>query len=67
MSDFPETPPAEWNLDEWEQALTIHVGDAHACEACGNLVMVTRGGVGIMELSCCGKPMKKLGATEGQS
>jgi hypothetical protein len=67
MSDFPETPPPEWDLDEWAKALTIHVGVAYACEECGNLVMVTRGGVGIMELSCCHKPMKKLKPAGGRS
>jgi desulfoferrodoxin-like iron-binding protein len=65
MSDFPERPPAEWDLENWEQALTIHVGTAYACKACGNLVMVTRGGVGVMELNCCGQPMQKVQPTEG--
>ena len=60
MSEFPETPPTDWNLGEWEQALTIHVGEAYLCRDCGNVVMVTRGGVGIMDLKCCGKPMEKV-------
>ena len=58
--DYPETPPPEWDLKEWEKTLTIHVGTAYGCRTCGNLVMVTRGGVGVMELICCGKPMTKL-------
>ena len=56
----PETPPPEWDLGDWEAALTINVGTAYACRECGNLVMVTRGGVGVMELVCCGKPMEKI-------
>jgi len=58
--DAPETPPSEWNLGEWEQALTIEVGAAYVCRVCNNLVMVTRGGVGVMELVCCGRPMERL-------
>ena len=60
MADFPETAPPEWNLGDWEDDLTIEVGDAYLCRECGNLVMVTRGGVGIMELNCCGKLMEKV-------
>ena len=59
MTDFPETPRPEWDLGEWENVLTINVGTAYVCRQCHNLVMVTRGGVGIMELICCGKPMEK--------
>lgn len=65
MAKFPETPPPEWGLDEWEEALTIHVGASFVCRACGNVVMVTRGGVGIMELICCGKPMQQRTAPAG--
>ncbi len=56
----PVTPPAEWNLAEWEQHLTIAVGTAYVCRTCGNLVMITRGGVGMMELICCGKAMEQI-------
>ena len=62
MSKLPDEVPAEWNLSEWEQALTIHVGEAYACRKCGNVVMVTRGGVGVMELVCCGSPMERVAA-----
>jgi desulfoferrodoxin-like iron-binding protein len=65
MSDYPETPPSEWDLAGWEGALTINVGTSYACKACGNLVMVTRGGVGVMELNCCGQPMQKVQASGG--
>ena len=60
---LPETPPPEWNLEEWESALTIHVGTTYACRECGNLVIVTKGGVGVMEMTCCGKPMEKCAAS----
>ena len=61
MAKYPEAPPPEWNLGEWEEALTIHVGQAYACRRCDNLVMITRGGVGVVELACCGRPMEKVG------
>jgi hypothetical protein len=61
MADQPEMPPADWNLGDWESALTIKVGQAYACRECENLVMVTRGGVGIIQLHCCGKPMECVG------
>ena len=60
MATHPETPPADWNLGEWESALTIHVGTAYVCRHCENVVMVTRGGVGMLNLVCCGKPMEKV-------
>jgi desulfoferrodoxin-like iron-binding protein len=55
----PETR-GDWTLDDWERALTLRVGQAYVCRACGNLVMVTRGGVGVLDLRCCGKPMEKV-------
>jgi len=60
MDKFPETPPPEWDLGDWEEVLTINVGAAYACRKCKNLVMVTRGGVGIMELVCCGRLMERV-------
>ena len=60
MADVPETAPADWDLGEWEARLTIEVGAAYVCRKCQNLVMVTRGGVGVMELICCGEPMEKV-------
>ena len=64
MSDRPETPPPDWDLDDWEQALTIHVGSTYVCRVCGNVVMVTRGGLGIMDLQCCGKAMEAVQANQ---
>ncbi|MHC4914967.1 MAG: hypothetical protein ACYTGB_05695 [Planctomycetota bacterium] len=60
MNDEPESPPPEWNLGEGEQVLTIHVGTVYGCRKCGNLVAVTRGGVGTLELVCCRQPMAKI-------
>jgi hypothetical protein len=68
MTDNPENIVPEWDLGDWEKALTIHVGTTYACRRCGNLAMVTKGGVGIMDMVCCGKQMEKLDslrATEG--
>jgi hypothetical protein len=61
---FPESAPADWNLGDWEKALTLHVGTVYACRECGNLAIVTRGGLGVMEMVCCGKPMKKVDPAE---
>lgn len=52
--------PPEWDLGDWEKVLTINVGTAYACRECHNLVMITRGGIGLMQLTCCGKPMVKM-------
>ncbi len=66
MTRHPEQPPSDWNLGEWEDALTINVGTTYACRECGNLVMVTKGGVGVMELVCCGKPMEEVKLQDGK-
>lgn len=59
MSQKEELVP-DWDREEWEQALTIEVGTSYLCRACGNIVMVTHGGVGVMELICCGAPMERI-------
>ncbi|HDZ20378.1 hypothetical protein LCGC14_0397680 [marine sediment metagenome] len=64
MNPQPESPPPQWDLDDWEEALTIHVGVSYVCRDCGNVVMVTRGGVGILDLRCCGKPMEQVALPE---
>jgi len=56
----------DWTLDDWEKALTLRVGLAYACRDCGNLVMVTRGGVGVLDLKCCGKPMAQVQPRAGK-
>jgi desulfoferrodoxin-like iron-binding protein len=52
--------PLDADLAGWEQALAIEVGTSYLCRTCGNVVMVTRGGVGVMELVCCGVPMERI-------
>ncbi len=51
---------SDWDLKDWENALTINVGTAYVCRDCENLVMVTRGGVGVLDLQCCGKKMERV-------
>jgi desulfoferrodoxin-like iron-binding protein len=65
MSDFESTPAPEYDLGQWEAALTIHVGEGYVCRTCGQVVMVTHGGVGSMELVCCGRSMQKLSPAAG--
>ena len=60
MDDTPTTPPSDWGLGDWESALTIRVGTTYVCRQCENIVMVTRGGVGVLELVCCGEPMEEI-------
>ena len=60
MSEYPETAPPDWDLGDWERVLTIKVGSAYVCRICQNLVMVTRGGVGNLELICCGQQMEEV-------
>ena len=62
MSDINENDvrEARWDLGDWEEALTINVGSSYCCRICGNLVMVTRGGVGVLQLSCCEEAMQKV-------
>jgi len=48
----------EWELEAWEKAFTINVGRAYVCRECDNLVMVTKGGVGSLDLKCCNKQME---------
>lgn len=50
----------EWSVTEWEQAWTIKVGRAYVCDECGTMVMVTKGGVGVLEPRCCDRPMKAV-------
>lgn len=59
MSDEVENSAADWGLGDWEQALTIKVGTTYVCGLCGNVAMVTRSGVGMMEMTCCGQAMER--------
>jgi hypothetical protein len=60
MQDDYQSTNQAWELEQWEKALSIHVGTAWVCRECENLVMVTRGGTGVMELTCCGSPMERV-------
>lgn len=60
MNNLNGASQSDWDLADWERALTIHVGTAYLCRSCENLVMVTRGGVGVLDLKCCGKTMNKV-------
>lgn len=62
MARLPEEAPADWDLGDWEKELTINVGTAYVCRRCQNIVMVTRGGIGVLELDCCGGAMEKVAA-----
>lgn len=65
-NDDPKDAMADYSLDDWEKALTINVGACYVCRLCGNRVMVTRGGVGVLDLVCCGKSMEKASAAGGR-
>ncbi len=51
---------SEWTHEEWERAWNIKVGTAHACEKCGNMIMITKGGIGTLEPYCCGELMTSV-------
>ena len=54
----------EWSVDEWTSEWTIRVGSAYACSTCGSMLMVTKGGVGVLEPKCCGAEMKQVETDE---
>ncbi|MEE8185471.1 MAG: hypothetical protein V3T96_03610 [Thermodesulfobacteriota bacterium] len=60
MNSNDNFPEPEWTVEEWTEAWTIRVGKAYACLVCGNMVMVTKGGVGVMEPRCCDKEMEEV-------
>ncbi len=51
---------SEWTHEEWEQGWHLNVGSAYACSKCGNMIMITKGGVGTLEPYCCEQLMKPL-------
>ncbi len=59
-NDEPKDAMADYSLDDWEKALTMEVGACFVCHLCDNRVMVTRGGVGVLDLVCCGHTMEKI-------
>jgi hypothetical protein len=60
MNGSDNFPGPEWSVEEWTEAWTIRVGKAYACLVCGNMVMVIKGGIGVMEPKCCGKEMREV-------
>jgi hypothetical protein len=50
----------DWTTDEWLKAWTVRVGKAYRCLECDTLVMSVKGGVGVLEPLCCGKPMQAI-------
>ncbi|MEE8574212.1 MAG: hypothetical protein V3T30_02265, partial [Thermodesulfobacteriota bacterium] len=50
-------PEYEWTVEEWTDAWNIRVGSAYACKKCGSMIIVTKGGVGVLEPNCCGVEM----------
>ena len=65
MDGKPVTTSPEWDLEDWEKAYTIHVGTIYACRTCKNLVMITRSGIGVLEMNCCGKSMEQMMPSSG--
>jgi desulfoferrodoxin-like iron-binding protein len=59
-----EYSEAEWGQEEWKKAWNVRVGKAYGCEKCGAMVMVTKGGTGVLELACCGQPMVEIEARD---
>jgi hypothetical protein len=59
MSDVSEKKFSndEWSVSEWSEAWHISVGKAYACNECGTMIMVTKGGIGSLEPICCKKTM----------
>ncbi|HLA50827.1 MAG TPA: hypothetical protein VJZ92_01060 [Thermodesulfobacteriota bacterium] len=55
---------AEWSVDEWTTEWTIHVGRAYHCAVCGTMVMVTKGGIGVMEPKCCNRDIALVAKTD---
>ena len=51
---------SEGTHDEWERAWNLAVGTADACEKCGSMIMITKGGIGTLEPYCCDELMKQM-------
>jgi hypothetical protein len=60
-----EYTTSEWTHEEWEREWHIEVGTAYACKKCGNMIMITKGGVGAMEPYCCEQLMQRMGKRQG--
>ena len=57
---MPEGYSGEWDAEQWRRAWTIRVGVAYGCRVCGSMVMVSKGGVGVLEPVCCGRSMDEV-------
>lgn len=51
----------------WRRAWDIRVGAAFVCRVCGPMVMVTKGGVGVLEPICCGRRMEEVEPAAGEA
>ncbi|MBI4831597.1 MAG: hypothetical protein HY801_08605 [Candidatus Lindowbacteria bacterium] len=60
QNEFSDYTTSEWTHEEWERELNLSVGTAYSCEKCGSMIMITKGGVGTLEPSCCGALMKPI-------
>ena len=67
MTDVNDVRDMQWDLGDWEESLSIHVGAVYCCRICKNVAMVTKGGLGVLQLGCCGQPMEKINAEQGGS
>lgn len=64
MTDVNDVMAMGWDLGDWENSLTIDVGSVYCCRKCNNIAMVTKGGLGVLQLGCCDQPMEKVEASE---
>ncbi|HHL39389.1 MAG TPA: hypothetical protein ENJ37_02675 [Deltaproteobacteria bacterium] len=55
----------EWRREEWMEEWSINMGNAFVCNECGAVVMVTRGGIGMLEPRCCDRAMAPLKTAAG--
>ena len=64
---MPEGESGEWDVEQWRRAWDIRVGAAFVCRVCGSMVMVTKGGVGVLEPICCGRRMEEVKPAAGEA
>jgi hypothetical protein len=60
MTDVNDVRAMRWDLGDWEDSLNIDVGSSYICKKCNNIAMVTKGGLGVLQLGCCGQLMEKV-------
>jgi hypothetical protein len=58
-------PAPAYDASQWESSLTVRVGESYVCRTCGQVAMITQGGVGNQEMICCSRPMDKVGPIGG--